>query len=128
MAQSVLSLTNCGGSTMYRFLALLGVALYALALAGCGIGSLNQPSASFAMAGIYSDVKGGTQVLDNGVAPTKTGRSCSAQVLGIVASGDNTVEAAMANGGISKLVYVNYELKHIVWGVYTQLCTVARGN
>ena len=113
---------------MKRVLVLFGVGLYALTLTGCGIGSLNQPSASFAMAGIYSDVKGGTQVLDNGVSPTKTGKSCSNQILGIIASGDNTVESAMADGGISKLVYVNYELKHIVWGVYTQLCTVARGN
>ncbi|GJL52337.1 TRL domain-containing protein [Candidatus Nitrospira salsa] len=113
---------------MKKILVLFGIGLYALTLTGCGIGSLNQPSASFALAGIYSDVKGGTQVLDNGATPTKTGKSCSNQILGIVAKGDNTVEAAMADGGMNKLVYVTYELKHIVWGVYTQLCTVARGN
>ncbi|GJL56160.1 TRL domain-containing protein [Nitrospira sp. M1] len=114
---------------MKRGLALLFVAAYALMLTACsGVGGLNQPSAAFAVAGIYSDVKGGTQVLDNGVAATKTGKSCSNQILGIVASGDNTVETAMADGGISKLVYINYEYKNIVWGVWTQLCTVARGN
>ncbi|HBP90645.1 MAG: hypothetical protein KC592_07355 [Nitrospira sp.] len=108
-------------------LVLVGLACFMLV--GCmGAASLTQPNASFAVAGIYTDVQGGSQVLDNGVAATKTGTACSNQILGIVASGDTRVETAMANGGISKLVFVNTSYKNFVWGVYTELCTIARGN
>ncbi len=105
------------------------VGLMCFMLVGCmGAASFQQPNASFAVAGIYSDVQGGSLVLDNGVAASKTGTACSHQILGIVASGDTRVETAMANGGISKLVYVNTSYKNIVWGVYTEVCTIARGN
>ncbi|HNP97308.1 MAG TPA: TRL domain-containing protein [Cyclobacteriaceae bacterium] len=108
---------------------LILVGLMCFLLVGCmGAASLQQPNASFAVAGIYTDVQGGSLVLDNGVAATKTGTACSHQILGILASGDTRVETAMANGGISKLVYVNTSYKNIVWGVYTEVCTIARGN
>lgn len=97
-------------------------------LVGCGAGSFTQPNASFATAGIYTDVQGGSMVLDNGVAPTKTGTACSNGILGIVATGDTRVETAMANGGITKLVYVNTSLKSILFGAMTEICTIARGN
>ena len=112
---------------MKRLLALLGIGLYALALTGCGAMSLTQPNASFATAGIYSNVQGGSLVLDNGATASKTGKACSHQVLGIVASGDTRVETAMANGGISKLVYVNQSYMNVLF-IYSELCTIARGN
>jgi hypothetical protein len=113
---------------MRNVLNLVLVGLMCLMLVGCGAASFTQPNASFAVAGIYSDVQGGSQVLDNGVAATKTGKACSNQILGIIASGDTRVETAMANGNISKLVFVNMSYKNIVWGVYTEICTIARGN
>jgi hypothetical protein len=113
---------------MKNVLNLVLVGLMCLMLVGCGAASFTQPNASFAVAGIYSDVQGGSQVLDNGVAATKTGTACSNQILGIVASGDTRVETAMANGNISKLVFVNMSYKNYVWGVYTEICTIARGN
>lgn len=105
------------------------VALMCFMLAGCmGAAGITQPNTFFAVAGIYSDVQGGSLVLDNGVAATKTGKACSNQILGIVASGDTSVEKAMADGGITKLVFVTSSYKNIVWGVYTEVCTIARGN
>lgn len=106
-------------------LALLGVVCFMLA--GCGPMIMNQPSAAFSVAGIYSDVEGGSLVLDNGVAATKTGKACSTSILGLVASGDTKVETAMANGGITKLVYVNMSYKNI-WFIWNEVCTIARGN
>ena len=107
-------------------LAVLG--LMCFMLVGCGAANFNQPSAAFATAGIYSDVQGGSQVLENGVVPTKTGKACSNQILGIVASGDTRVETAMTNGNISKLVFVNISFKNILFGLYSEVCTIARGN
>jgi hypothetical protein len=107
--------------------ALVGLACFMLV--GCmGAASLTQPNASFAVAGIYTDVQGGSLVLDNGVAATKTGTACSNQILGIVGTGDTRVETAMANGGMSKLVFVNTSYKNILWGMWTEVCTIARGN
>ena len=97
-------------------------------LVGCGAASLTQPNASFATAGIYTDVQGGSMVLDNGATATKTGTACSNGILGIVATGDTRVETAMANGSITKLVYVNTSLKSILFGAMTEVCTIARGN
>lgn len=114
---------------MKRFGNLVLVVLVCFLLGGCmGAASFIQPNASFAVAGIYTDVQGGSLVLDNGVTPTKTGKACSNQILGIVASGDTRVETAMRDGGISKLVFVNTSYKNIVWGVWTEVCTIARGN
>ena len=47
-------------------------------------------------------------MLDNGATASKTGKACSHQILGIIAHGDTSVETAMANAGISKLVYVSH--------------------
>ncbi|GJL66389.1 MAG: hypothetical protein NPIRA05_13600 [Nitrospirales bacterium] len=112
---------------MKKLIALFGVGLYALTMAGCAPMNFAQPNAAFPVAGIYSDVQGGSLVLDNGATATKTGKACGHQILGIVAAGDTSVETAMANGGISKLVYVNQSYKNILF-IYSEICTIARGN
>ena len=106
-------------------LSLLGVMCFLLV--GCGPMNMAQPGAAFSVAGIYSDVVGGSLVLDNGVAATKTGKACSNSILGIIAAGDTKVETAMADGGITKLVYVNTSYKNI-WFIWNEVCTIARGN
>jgi hypothetical protein len=65
---------------------------------------------------------------DNGVTPTKTGKACGTSILGIIATGDTTVEAAMHNGGITKAVYTQQSIKGILWGAYVEVCTIAKGN
>jgi hypothetical protein len=105
------------------------VALSTIALAACGgIGGYTQPNGLFATAYFYTEAKTGTIVLENGVTPTKEGRACGNEILGIVAQGDTTLETAMKNGGIKKVVYVTHEMKWILGSVYAETCTVARGN
>ncbi len=105
------------------------VMLSALTLAACGgIGGYTQPNGMFAAANIFTEVKTGTIVLDNGTAATKEGRSCGSEILGIIAQGDTTLETAMKNGGIKKVVYVTHDIKYILMGLYAEVCTVARGN
>ncbi len=108
-------------------LSLLGAMCFMLV--GCGgVSNFHQPGSTFATAFLYSDVKGGSQVLDNGTAATKTGKACSQEILGVIATGDTRVETAMTNGAITKLVYVNTSFKNILGGAYAEVCTIARGN
>jgi hypothetical protein len=79
------------------------------------------------MAGIYMETTSGGILHDNGATPTKTGKTCGNSILGIVATGDTTVESAMKNGGIQKAVYTEYYLKNIL-NLYWEVCTIVKGN
>lgn len=57
---------------------------------------------------------------------TKVGRACVENILGLVALGDSSIAAAKKNGGIRKVVSVDYEVDQVV--VYGKRCTVVRGN
>lgn len=115
---------------MQRWVSILTCLSAAIWVSGCiGAVGITQPSALTAGPGfIVTNVQGGTLVLDNGAVPTKTGEACSKEILGLFASGDNRVETAMANGGITQLVYVQHALKSYVLGAYARVCTIARGN
>lgn len=87
-----------------------------------------QPSLFTAGPGfIYTEVQGGSLVVEN-TAPSKTGQACSTAILGLIATGDTRVETAMNNGGIRKVSYVNQSIKSFVGGIYSEVCTIARGN
>ena len=114
---------------MRKMLSPILVTLSVLTLSACaGVGGYTQPNGLFASAGIYTDVKTGTIVLENGTAANKEGRSCGNEILGVIAQGDTTLETAMKNGGIKKAVYVTHDIKYVLWGLYAEVCTVARGN
>ncbi len=67
-----------------------------LNLTGCmGVAS---PVAGWA----YTEAKFDNQVTD-GPAPTKTGTACATSILAMVATGDASLEKAMANGGITQI-------------------------
>jgi len=66
-------------------------------------------------------------VTDNSVAVEKKGTACSSNVLGIVATGDSSVEAAMKNGGLKKVAYADTTYLNIL-GLYQKGCTVAKGQ
>lgn len=113
---------------MKKVLMSLGMVAFAASLYGCGIGVIYQPSGITPTAGIYMETTSGGILHDNGATPTKTGKACGQSILGIVATGDTTVEAAMNNGGIKKAVYTEAYIKSFVWGLYTEVCTIAKGN
>ena len=114
---------------MKRALMSLGVVLFAAVAAGCsGVGGYTQPGGLTPTAGIYMETTSGGILHDNGVTPTKTGKACGTGIMGIVATGDTSVEAAMNNGGIKKAVYTQEYIKSFVWGLFVEVCTIAKGN
>ena len=73
---------------------------------------------------LITDVKwdGPTQ----GKAGRKTGRACAKSILGLVANGDASVEAAAKNGGITDVTSVDHETTWTV--VIGEYCTIVRGT
>lgn len=55
----------------------------------------------------------------------KSGKACGQNFLGLVNNGDISVETAMKNGGIKKIVTVEKEANRMV--VMTEICTVVKG-
>jgi len=99
---------------MMKYIALLGVVVM---LAGC---------ASYMPHGmIYTEGKMGVQAGSG--AADKTGRACMTSILGLVATGDASLEAAKAAGGIKDIVSMNYEVKNIL-GVWGEYCLVVKGR
>jgi hypothetical protein len=97
-----------------KYIALLGVVLM---LAGC--------ATYWPAGGIYTDGKMGVQAGSG--AADKTGRACMTSILALVATGDASIEAAKAAGGIKEVVNMTYEVKNIL-GVYGEYCLVVRGR
>lgn len=85
-----------------------------------------QPVASHLLGTLYVDVKGPINATD-ATGGAREGRACAQTVLGLVATGDASIETAMRAGGIKQISSVNYEANHIL-GVIGKFCTVVRGN
>ncbi len=62
----------------------------------------------------------------NGPIGTKEGRACAKSYLGIVGTGDASIKAAAAAGGITNVTSVDHEVKHMV--LIGDYCTIVRGN
>jgi len=101
-------------------LSLAIIALVSFGLAGCQI------VASPLAGGIYNETKYGDVATDEAVA-SKEGKACATSILGWVATGDASIAAAKAAGGISKVASVDHSAKNIV-GVFGEWCTIVRGN
>ena len=97
-----------------KFLAMLVVVLM---LAGC---------ASYAPHGIlFTSGKMGVQ---GGSGPAdKTGKACMNSVLGFVAWGDASLEAAKAAGGVKEVVNMNYEVNNVL-GIWGEYCLIVQGR
>jgi len=77
------------------------------------------------MGTIYTGGKMGVQA-DSG-SGTKTGKACMQSILGLVAVGDASIEAAKAAGGIKKVTTINYEVQNIL-GIYGTYCLIVQGE
>lgn len=55
----------------------------------------------------------------------KVGRACGKNILGLLISGDMSVEAAKKNGRITKVASIDKEIKG--YAVYAEVCTVVTG-
>lgn len=64
---------------------------------------------------------------NSSVKPVKTGTACVKSFVGLLALGDGSIAAAKAEGGISRVSTVDYDVFNVL-GVYGQYCTVVRGE
>lgn len=58
---------------------------------------------------------------------TKRGEACTNSVLGLVGSGDASIEAAKRNGGITKVTSVDANSWSLLF-FYNKFCTIVHGN
>ena len=57
---------------------------------------------------------------------TKVGRACATNVLGLLVSGDMSIEAAKKNGRITQVASVDKEVKS--YAIYAEVCTIVTGR
>lgn len=107
---------------MSNFIKLGFVAAIAMAASGCAMASGGN---SAVMGGIYSGYKSGGAI-GNGTG-TKTGEACASSILGAIATGDASVAAAMANGGIKEVAHVDHDIFGVL-GIYATTCTIVVGR
>ena len=82
--------------------------------------------ASPVMGLIYTEAKYGDTATSS-TAATKEGRACATSILGWVATGDASVVAAKANGGITTVSVVDHTARSIL-GLFGEWCTVVKGS
>ena len=96
------------------------LAVIAVALSGCAI------VASPALGVIFTEVQYG-DTATTATAATRTGKACATSILGWVATGDASVTAAKANGGITTVSVVDHTARSIL-GLFGEWCTVVKGS
>ena len=101
-------------------LTLAGISVAAFSLAACQI--VATPVAGW----VLTDVKYGFNATDEKSAP-KEGKSCAKSILGWVATGDASIAAAKAAGGITTVASVDHSANQIL-GIVGDWCTIVRGN
>ncbi len=84
-----------------------------------------QPVHAPLMGIIYLDVKGPIMATDE--AGTKEGKACAQSILGLVATGDASIEAAKKAGGIQQVSYIDHHSTSIL-GVVAEFCTIVKGK
>ncbi len=80
----------------------------------------------YPMGAFYTEIKSPVAAGDAG-SGSKVGMAKATSVLGLVATGDASIKAAMENGKITKIKYVDYETKNIL-GLYGEYTTVVYGD
>jgi hypothetical protein len=91
-----------------------------LSLAGCII--VDSPAKGW----IYTELKYG-DFATTSAAATKEGKACTQSILGWVASGDASVTAAKAAGGITTVSSIDHTAKQVL-GIIGDWCTVVKGS
>ena len=89
-------------------------------LAGCAI------ARSPVTGSIYTDTHSSQSATSN-QAGNRVGEACVTSILGVVATGDASIEAARRNGGITMISSVDESATSYV-GVYAKYCTIVRGR
>jgi hypothetical protein len=98
----------------------LGLVLAAcLPLAGC------LTVATPAIGTLFTDVK--WDGMAKGAIGTKEGKACAQSILGLIAQGDASIEAAAKAGGIKDVASIDHHSKSML-GIFGDYCTIVRGS
>ena len=76
---------------------------------------------------LYTEVKAPVAAGEPGSSYSKVGTSKATSILGMVATGDASIKAAMEDGKITKIKYVDYSAKNIL-GIYGEYTTTVYGD
>ena len=99
---------------------LLAVVLVLFGFTAIGCASVYSPAAGM----IWMDVQGPVDAGDR--VGAKEGQACAQSILGVFATGDASIKAAAAAGGITKIDSVDH---HSTWMVVMgEYCTIVRGS
>lgn len=106
---------------MKRTITVLAAAVGLTMLSGC---------AAFAGPGAVTGSVYSGYTLGSSAGPgsgSKTGEACAISILGVVALGDGSIEAAKSNGGVGQVGAVNHKVFSVL-GIYASVCTVVHGS
>jgi hypothetical protein len=99
----------------------LGAALISV-VPGCAMATGGEGSVT---GFVYSGYKMGG-VVGPGTG-TKTGQACATSILGWIATGDASIAAAKAAGGITQVAHVDHDITNVL-GIYASSCTTVVGQ
>ncbi len=102
------------------------IMLLAAATALVGLSSCATMGTQAGMGAIYTDVQTGEQVTSN-ARGTKVGTASVNNILGLVVTGDASVEAAAKSAGIKKISHVDSQKKSIL-GIYGTYKVIVYGE
>ena len=99
---------------------LSAIALAAALLGGCAV--VASPTTGFLYTKVQGPITTGT-----GTNTSKTGQACATNILGLISTGDASIDAAKKAGSISTVASVDHDSTSIL-GLYGTFCTVVKGN
>jgi hypothetical protein len=97
------------------------VALLALLGTGCAHGPY--PAGGL----VFHNVKGPNHAVAGDASRAKHGESCASNVLGYVAWGDASIDAAKQAGGVTQVATVDYRSFNVL-GAYLKTCAIVTGT
>lgn len=96
------------------------IALATASLGGCAM--VASPTTGL----LYTNVQGPI-VVGNGTNTAKTGQACATNILGLISTGDASIDAAKKAGNIKDVSSVDHDSMSVL-GLYGKFCTVVKGN
>lgn len=75
----------------------------------------------------YTDVKGPITATGQPSKGDRSGEACATSILGLIATGDASIETARKNAGVTKVTAVDFTGSSIL-GIYAKYCTVVFGS
>lgn len=105
---------------MRKIIGLLVLALIAgFLISGC--------ATPYPYGALYTEIKAPIGAGGDGISYSKVGTAKASSILGLVATGDCSIKAAAANGGIRNIKYVDYDAKNIL-GLFGEYTTTVYGD